>query len=218
MADTVGAFILSRLVEWGIRRVFGFPGDGINGIFTAFARVPELELIQVRHEEGAAFMACAHAKFTGQVGVCMATSGPGAIHLLNGLLYWKRWRDPRLIVLVLNNRDLNQVTWEMRAMVGDPKLEASQDVPDFPFARYAESLGLLGLRMDRPDDIGPIWDQALRADRPVVIEARTDPDVPPLPPHITLEQARNFSTAILKGDPDWAGVIEQAWKNVLAGK
>src|SRR5262245_13027138 len=85
MADTVGTFILSRLMQWGIRRVFGYPGDGINGIFTAFARVPELELVQVRHEEAAAFMACAHAKFTGQVGVCMATSGPGAIHLLNGL-------------------------------------------------------------------------------------------------------------------------------------
>jgi len=589
MADTVGAFILSRLVEWGIRRVYGFPGDGINGIFTAFPQVPELELVQVRHEEAAAFMACAHAKFTGQVGVCMATSGPGAIHLLNGLYdarldhqpvcaivgqqarsalggdyqqevdlislfkdvagdyvhmasspvqvrhlidralrialahrtvtcvivpndvqeldavptpprkhgtvqsgighrpprviphqrdleqaadvlnsgskvamligagardaatevleiadrlgagiakallgkavipddlpfvtgsigllgtkpswdlmmecdtlllvgtsfpyseflpkpgnargvqididgrmlsmrypmdvgligdsaetlralmpllkkksdrswrkgiesrvadwwkvlearamvsanpinpqrvfwelsprlpdrciltsdsgsaanwyardlklrpgmmaslsgnlatmgpgvpyaiaakfawservvialvgdgamqmignnelitiakYWKRWNDPRLIVLVLNNRDLNQVTWEMRAMVGDPKLEASQDVPDFPFARYADSLGLLGLRMDKPEDIAGVWDRALEADRPAVIEARTDPDVPPLPPHITLAQARNFGTAVLKGDSDWAGIIEQAWKNALAG-
>jgi pyruvate dehydrogenase (quinone) len=163
------------------------------------------------------------AKFAWSERVVIALVGDGAMQMIgnNELItiakYWKRWNDPRLIVLVLNNRDLNQVTWEMRAMVGDPKLEASQDVPDFPYARYADSLGLLGLKMDKPDDIAGAWDRALEADRPAVIEARTDPDVPPLPPHITLEQARNFGSAVLKGDSDWAGVIEQAWKNALAG-
>ena len=83
---TVSDFVLERLAQWGVRRVFGYPGDGINGLIGAFGRTEEpLEFIQARHEESAAFMACAHAKFTGQVGVCMATSGPGAIHLLNGL-------------------------------------------------------------------------------------------------------------------------------------
>ncbi|HXS23125.1 MAG TPA: thiamine pyrophosphate-binding protein, partial [Gemmatimonadales bacterium] len=86
MSENVADFLLGRLREWGIRRIYGFPGDGINAILGAFGRADnDPELIQVRHEEMAAFMACAHAKFTGEVGVCMATSGPGAIHLLNGL-------------------------------------------------------------------------------------------------------------------------------------
>src|SRR6478736_5218768 len=86
MADSVGDFLLKRLQQWGVRRVFGYPGDGINGILSAFGRAPEsVEFVQVRHEEQAAFMACAHAKWTGELGVCLATSGPGAIHLLNGL-------------------------------------------------------------------------------------------------------------------------------------
>ncbi|MGA7384160.1 MAG: thiamine pyrophosphate-binding protein, partial [Methylocella sp.] len=85
MSATVGDFLLRRLSEWGIRRIFGFPGDGINGIIAALGRAPDkFDFVQVRHEEMAAFMACAHAKFTGEVGVCLATSGPGAIHLLNG--------------------------------------------------------------------------------------------------------------------------------------
>ncbi|HEY3554229.1 MAG TPA: thiamine pyrophosphate-binding protein, partial [Casimicrobiaceae bacterium] len=86
MADTVGDFLVARLGEWGIRRIYGFPGDGINGILGALNRAGDaIEFIQVRHEEMAAFMACGHAKFSGEVGVCLATSGPGAIHLLNGL-------------------------------------------------------------------------------------------------------------------------------------
>src|SRR5437870_451958 len=86
MAEKVGDFLLKRLAAWGVRRVYGYPGDGINGIIGAFERATDqIEFVQVRHEEMAAFMACAHAKFTGQTGVCVATSGPGAIHLLNGL-------------------------------------------------------------------------------------------------------------------------------------
>src|SRR5437867_8145938 len=85
MAKTVGDFLIERLHEWGVQRVYGYPGDGINGIMGALERSEDVQFIQVRHEESAAFMACGHAKFTGEVGVCMATSGPGAIHLLNGL-------------------------------------------------------------------------------------------------------------------------------------
>src|SRR5689334_5865882 len=99
MATTVGTYILARLAQWGIRRVFGYPGDGINGIFDGFHHVRELELVQVRHEEMAAFMACAHAKFTRQVGVCMATSGPGAIHLLNGLYDAKLDHQPVVAIV-----------------------------------------------------------------------------------------------------------------------
>jgi pyruvate dehydrogenase (quinone) len=131
--------------------------------------------------------------------------------------YWHEWSDPRLIVLVLNNRDLNQVTWEMRAMEGDPKYEASQDLPDLAYARYAEMLGLRGIRVERPEQIGPAWDEALRANRPVLVEAITDPDVPPLPPHITLEQARAFTSSFIKGDVDRVGIAKQAVKEMVAG-
>jgi pyruvate dehydrogenase (quinone) len=139
----------------------------------------------------------------------------GSAELITVAKYWKRWKDPRLVVLVLNNRDLNQVTWEQRVMAGDPKLEASQDVPDFPYARYAESIGLLGIRVDRPDEIGPAWDQALSADRPCVVEAITDPEVPPLPPHITFDQGKKLLEAILKGDPARGEIIRQSWRQLV---
>src|SRR5450759_3732142 len=100
MAETVSDFLVKRLSEWGVKRIFGYPGDGINGIMGALGRAPDkIELIQVRHEEMAAFMACAHAKFTGEVGVCMATSGPGAIHLLNGLYDAKLDHEPVVAIV-----------------------------------------------------------------------------------------------------------------------
>jgi pyruvate dehydrogenase (quinone) len=140
---------------------------------------------------------------------------------INGLItiskYWKEWSDPRLVILVLNNGDLNQVTWEMRALEGNPRFKGSQDVPDFPYARYAELLGLKGIRVDSPDEVGPAWDRALAADRPCVLEAVTDPDVPTLPPHITFEQAKNYASAILKGDPDALGIIWQPLKEAVTG-
>ena len=130
--------------------------------------------------------------------------------------YWKEWADPRLVILVLNNRDLNQVTWEQRVLEGNPKYEASQDIPDFPFARYAELLGLGGIRVEKPEEIAPAWDAALSADRPVVVEAYTDPNVPPLPPHITLKQAAAYSSMLLKGDPDEGGIVKQTIKDAAA--
>ncbi|HZR47010.1 MAG TPA: thiamine pyrophosphate-requiring protein [Candidatus Manganitrophaceae bacterium] len=129
--------------------------------------------------------------------------------------YWRQWRNPQFTVLVVNNHDLNMVTWEQRAMVGDPKFVASQDVPDFPYAQYAESIGLRGIRVDSPDAVGPAWEQARLADRPVVVEAVTDPNVPPLPPHITFEQAKSFAKSIFKGDPDAIGVIRQSFKDLV---
>lgn len=151
------------------------------------------------------------AKFAFPDRVVVALVGDGAMQMTGNMelvtiaKYWKEWSDPRLLILVLNNRDLNQVTWEMRAFIGEPKFEASQDIPDFPYAEYAESLGLSAVRIDRPEDVGPAWDKALSADRPVVIEARTDPNVPPMPPHVSFEHAVNYMKAFTKGDPDaWA--------------
>jgi pyruvate dehydrogenase (quinone) len=131
--------------------------------------------------------------------------------------YWKQWSDPRLIVMVLANRDLNQVTWEQRVMAGDPKYECSQNVPAFEFARYAEMLGLIGIRVDKPHDIGAAWDRALSATRPVVLEAITDPEVPTLPPHITFEEAKKFTESMIKGDPHLGHMIKQTIKEAIDG-
>ena len=140
----------------------------------------------------------------------------GNAELVTIAKYWKEWSDPRLIVLVLHNDDLNQVTWEQRAMEGDPKYLGSQQLPDFPYARYAELLGFKGIRVDSPDAVGPAWDEALEADRPVLIEAVTDPDVPPLPPHITLENARELASALRGGDPNARDVVRQSLRQKLA--
>ena len=160
------------------------------------------------------------AKFCHPDRVAIALAGDGAMQMngINGLItiakYWHEWTDPRLIVLVLNNRDLNMVTWEQRVLVGDPKFDASQDLPDFPYADYARSLGLDGVRVDRPQNLGAAWDRALAATRPFVLEAITDPDVPPMPPHITLEQARNYASSVLKGDANALGFLKQTLKDV----
>jgi len=153
----------------------------------------------------------------------IAMAGDGAMQMngLNELItiarYWKEWTDPRLIVLVLNNRDLNLVTWEQRALAGDPKFAASQDLPDFPYARFAESLGLAGIRVNRPDQVGPAWDEILSANRPGLLEAYVDPNVAPIPPHISMEQAKNFLSSILKGDAEALGFVKQIAKDVAAG-
>jgi len=158
------------------------------------------------------------AKFAHPDRPVIALVGDGAMQMngINELItiakYRNQWIDQRLIVMVLNNRDLNQVTWEQRAMEGDPKFEGSQDLPDFPYARYAEMLGLVGIRVDSPDQVGQAWDRALAADRPVVYEAVTDPEVPPLPPHITIEQARALSSALLKGDPNAGEIMKQSFR------
>jgi pyruvate dehydrogenase (quinone) len=129
--------------------------------------------------------------------------------------YWRSWGDPRLVVLVLNNRDLNQVTWEQRALEGDPKYEVSQSIPDFPYARYAEMIGLRGVRVDEPDQVGAAWDEVLATDRPAVLEAVVDPEVPPLPPHITFEQAKHFAEAVLHGDEGRRSMIRQSLRQLL---
>lgn len=101
-------------------------------------------------------------------------------------------------------------------MEGDPKFVGSQQLPDFPYARYAELLGLKGIRVDTPDRLGAAWDEAFAADRPVVLEVLTDPEVPPLPPHITLEEARNFMRSVISGDPDAKRMIGQSFRQKLA--
>jgi len=130
--------------------------------------------------------------------------------------YWKEWSDHRWICVVLNNEDLNQVTWEQRVMEGDPKYEASQRIPNVPYHRFAELLGLAGIYVDDSEKLGDAWEEALAASRPVVLEVKTDPEVPPLPPHITLDQARHFARTLMEGDPEEGSVIANTARQVVA--
>jgi pyruvate dehydrogenase (quinone) len=161
------------------------------------------------------------AKFCHPDRVAIALVGDGAMQMngLNELItvakYWRRWSNPRLIVAVLNNHDLNQVTWEQRVLEGDPKFEASQDIPDVDYAHWSEQIGLRGIRIDRPEDVAGAWDEALAADRPFVLDFVTDPEVAPLPPHINFEQARMFALAVAKGDPGRRAMIERSLKDKL---
>jgi pyruvate dehydrogenase (quinone) len=166
------------------------------------------------------------AKFVHPDRPVIAMVGDGAMQMngINGLVtaakYWKRWSDPTLVFMVLNNGDLNQVTWEQRVLEGDPKFSGSQDIPDFPYARYAQMLGLHGLRVERAEDVGAAWDAALAAGRPSVLEMVTDPNVPPLPPHITMKEAKAYLDALIKGDPDAIEIVKasakQMWASVRA--
>jgi len=151
----------------------------------------------------------------------IAAIGDGAMQMLgiNGLIdlanRWESWSNKQLVVLVLHNDDLNQVTWEQRVLAGDPKLEVSQSIPDFPYADYARSLGFHGIKVEDPDRVGEAWDEALNAGRPVLYEAVTDPEVPPLPPHIKLEQATALAKSLLKGDPHGGRIVSQSLKGKL---
>jgi pyruvate dehydrogenase (quinone) len=162
------------------------------------------------------------AKFAYPERPVLALVGDGAFQMngMNALItvskYWKQWRDPRFIALVLNNEDLNQVTWEMRAQSGDPKFNASQQLPDVRYSQYAEELGLKGIFVDNPDRVAASWEEALAADRPVVLEAKTDPEVPPLPPHISLKNAKALTSTLLSGDPRESSVIVQTAKELMA--
>jgi len=153
------------------------------------------------------------AKFAHPDRPVIVFEGDGAMQM-NGLAelitiarYWREWADPRLVIAVLHNNDLNQVTWEMRAMQGVPKFAESQTLPEVPYAEFARSVGLEALVVDDPARIGPAWDTALAAGRPTVLDVHTDPDFPPIPPHATLEQAKDAAEALLRGDEDRWGVI-----------
>jgi pyruvate dehydrogenase (quinone) len=174
---------------------------------------------------GAAVPYAIAAKFAHPGRPVIALVGDGAMQMNNMAelitvsKYWRLWKDPRWIVCVFNNGDLNQVTWEQRVMEGNPKFEATQQIPDVPYHRFAELIGLKGIYCDNPEEVATAWREAFAADRPVVLEFKTDPEVPPLPSHITLEQARSFMGTIAKGDPKegsmLAGVARQVLSSIL---
>jgi pyruvate dehydrogenase (quinone) len=177
---------------------------------------------------GAAVPYAIAAKYAQPDRPVIALVGDGAMQmnnmaeLITVAKYWRDWPDHRWIVCVFNNEDLNQVTWEQRIINGDPKFEASQKIPNVSYSRFADMIGLRGIYVDDPELLQSAWQQALASDMPVVLEVKTDPEVPPLPPHITLQQAKNFSIALAKGDPNEgsviAGTARQVLEKILPGK
>ena len=152
----------------------------------------------------------------------IALVGDGAMQmnnmaeLITVAKYWKAWSNPTFVVCVFNNEDLNQVTWEQRIMEGDPKFVASQSIPDVPYHKFSELIGLKGIYVDDPEQVGAAWDEAFASRVPVVLNVKTDPEVPPLPPHIKLEQARNFASMLLKGDERGASILKDTARQVLS--
>jgi pyruvate dehydrogenase (quinone) len=170
---------------------------------------------------GAAVPYAIGAKFAHPDRPVIALTGDGAMQM-NGLAelltiarYTPRWSDPRLVVAVFHNNDLNQVTWELRAMGGAPKFEESQVLPDVSYADFARGLGMVAATVTRPDELGPAWDAALAADRPAVIDVHCDPEVPPIPPHATVEEAKALLSALVKGDPGGLHLVAQGVKTKL---
>ena len=172
---------------------------------------------------GAAVPYAIAAKFAFPHRPVVALVGDGAMQMNNMAelitiqKYWRRWTDPRLIVCVFNNGDLNEVTWEQRVMEGNPRFPDTQDIPDVPYAKFAEMLGLKGISVDHADALAPAWIDALSADRPVVIEVKTDPEVPPLPPHVTLAEAKAFMSSLAKGDRSVGRILANTARQLFGG-
>jgi len=169
---------------------------------------------------GAAVPYAIGAKFAFPDRPVIALVGDGAMQMNNMAelitiqKYHERWPDKRLITCVFNNEDLNEVTWEQRVMNGNPRFDASQDIPDVRYSQFGEQIGLKGIFVDDPKDLGSAWDEALSADRPVVLEVKTDPEIAPLPPHVTLKEARKFMFALIK-DADAGHVIRDTARQVV---
>ncbi|TCP42656.1 pyruvate dehydrogenase (quinone) [Tamaricihabitans halophyticus] len=158
------------------------------------------------------------AKFAHPDRPVVALVGDGAMQM-NGLAelltiarYRHLWSDPRLVVCVFHNNDLNQVTWELRAMGGAPKFEESQTIPEISYADVARGLGFDAVSVDDPDQLGETWDRVLHAQRPALVDVRCDPEVPPIPPHATFEQMKSTTEALLRGDPNAWRVMTQGTK------
>jgi pyruvate dehydrogenase (quinone) len=161
------------------------------------------------------------AKFAHPDRPVVALVGDGAMQM-NGMAelitvarYWKQWSDPRFVVAVIHNDDLNQVTWEMRAMEGAPKFAESQSLPDVSYASFAASLGFEAIEVRDPDQLAPAWRRAFAAGRPALLDVHCDPDVPPIPPHATFEQMKEAAKALLAGDEDARGVLRTGIKQKL---
>jgi pyruvate dehydrogenase (quinone) len=172
---------------------------------------------------GAAVPYAIGAKFAHPDRPAIALVGDGAMQMSNMAelitvaRYAPRWSDPRLVVCVLHNNDLNQVTWELRAMGGAPRFDESQLLPDVSYADFARAVGLDAVTVTDPDELGPAWERALSADRPVLLDVHCDPEVPPIPPHATVDQAMSMLKAVFKGDPAASHLVAEGVRTKLRG-
>jgi pyruvate dehydrogenase (quinone) len=163
------------------------------------------------------------AKFAFPDRPVIAFTGDGAFEMLgmNELLTVRRYlgdlcdRNPTLIFAVLVNEDLNQVSYEQRVLAGDPKNPATQTVPYVPAAEFARMLGFEGIKVDRAVDVARAWDRALSADGPVLLEFVTDPQIPPLPPHVRYDMAKMTTKGLLSGDEDAFGIATKGFKGKM---
>jgi thiamine pyrophosphate-dependent acetolactate synthase large subunit-like protein len=201
----VGQHIVDRLVTWGVHRVYGYPGDGSGGVLVAVhERKDDIQFVQVRHEETAAFAATADVKYGGSpIGCLVVTSGPGALHALNGLYD------------ALTDRDLSFVSWETRALLGAKPDPESASLPDVPYAAWSRLLGLAGARLEEPRRIDAVLDEAFSADRPYVIDAVVDPNIPIIPPHLTADQVLNTAKAEFQGDPAFFSIVAEGVRETV---
>jgi pyruvate dehydrogenase (quinone) len=223
-AHATAAPINPQLLLWELSQ--RLPDDAILTADSGSSAVWLARFVKIRRgmklslSGGLATMGCAlpyalAGKFACPDRAVIAIVGDGAMQmsgmsaLIDVAKSWKRWRDPRLAILVLNNRDLNYVTWEQRVMEGEPKFPASQDLPDLPYASYAKLLGLDGVRVERPEDVAGAWQAAFAADRPFVIDALVNADVPTLPPTLEPKLRKKLAKALDSGDPDARGVRQQ---------
>jgi pyruvate dehydrogenase (quinone) len=171
---------------------------------------------------GVPYAVAAKLAFPDRPVICFVGDGAATMNGILEMITVQRYRErfvsqnPTLIFCVFKNQDLNQVTWEQRVLAGDPRFPGSQQIPDFPFARYAELIGFRGITCDRDEEVGRAWDEALAADGPVILEVVVDREVPPLPPHIKFDQAMKMAKAVRSGDEDSAGMLVKSAKGKLA--
>jgi thiamine pyrophosphate-dependent acetolactate synthase large subunit-like protein len=202
MARNASDVLVEGLLDWGVSVVFGLPGDGINGIMEALRqRQDQIRFVQVRHEEAAAFMACAYAKYTGRLGCCLATSGPGGIHLLNGLYDAKMDQAP---VLALTGQTYSDLKGSLRRRTAQPRLR-----------QVRRGLRRRGLTVREPKDIRPALEKALHAGKPTLVEVYVDPNEPPMPAKISATQALHFAEVLVCGQPEGGRIALTLFRDKL---
>ena len=190
------------------------------GAFTIPTDQPEADGTLATMGPGVPYAIAAKFAYPSRPVVAMVGDGAMQMNTMAELItvakYWREWASPTWICGVFSNESLNPGTWEQRVLAGDPGIEASQRIPNVPYHRFADLIGLKGLYVDDPELVGPAWESALAADCPVLIEFKTDPEVPPLPPHITGKQAKAFASALAKGDPAHGHVLLETARGVFA--
>jgi len=245
VSQIVSEALIERLAGWGVDTVFGLPGDGINGIMEGLRRHQDwVRFVLVQHEEAAAFMATGYAKATGRLGVCLATSGPGGIHLLNGLPYaigmQQAFPGRQVIayvgdggfamlmaefltaiqhqlpvkVVINNNNSLGQILWE-QMVLGYPEHGVRYPEPFVNYAALADANGGLGIKVERPAELRRAIERALGRDGPALVDVNVNPDEPPLPGKVDYQQARKFAEAFLKGQPRKATIATTLFRDKI---